>query len=279
MRIIDCHTHVFPDAIAPAAIASLEAEGDVSAVYDGTVTGLLATMDRAGVAASVIQPVATKPSQVCSINDWAASVAGERIIGFGAMHPDLDDPATEIARMHALGLQGIQDALRVPVCSHPTIRVSTRSGRRPRQHSDDRLLPRRCRHRRPDGAWDARKRSRRLLDRWPGLTVVLAHLGGFQQWEGVASLIAGRDVWLDTSYTLGHLPDEEFVEIVRAHGTDRVLFGSDGPWTDPGVEISRLRNLELTSAELEGHPRSERGAAVGQAGSPAVGTEGRPRSA
>jgi uncharacterized protein len=248
MRIIDCHTHVFPDAIAAAAIASLEAEGDVVAVYDGTVSGLLETMDRAGVATSVVQPVATKPSQVRSINDWAVGVASERIIGFGAMHPDLEDPAGEIARMHALGLRGFK--------MHSEYQSFA--------PDDPRLDP----------IWDAAaghgmiaffhagadiafptvrgtpEAFAGLLDRWPGLTVVLAHLGGFQQWEGVAALLAGRDVWLDTSYTLGHLPDDRFVEIVRAHGADRVLFGSDGPWTDPGVEIAHLRSLGLTTAEL-----------------------------
>jgi uncharacterized protein len=69
--------------------------------------------------------------------------------------------------------------------------------------------------------------------------------------DGVAELLAGRDVWLDTSYTLGHLPDDEFVSLLRAHGSDRVLFGSDGPWTDPAVEIGRLRGLGLTGGELE----------------------------
>ena len=84
------------------------------------------------------------------------------------------------------------------------------------------------------------------------LRAVLAHLGGFRQWEGVAEHVAGRDIWLDTAYTLGHLPDEEFVEIVRAHGCDRVLFGSDGPWTDARDEIAHLRRLPFTSDELDG---------------------------
>jgi len=82
--------------------------------------------------------------------------------------------------------------------------------------------------------------------------VVLAHLGGFRQWKGVAKVLAGRDVWLDTAYTLSHLPDQEFVDLVRAHGTERVLFGSDGPWTDAGIEIAHLRGLGMTAEETEG---------------------------
>jgi predicted TIM-barrel fold metal-dependent hydrolase len=92
----------------------------------------------------------------------------------------------------------------------------------------------------------------RLLDRWPQLTVVLAHMGGYQMWAEVTEVLAGRDVWLDTSYTLGHLSDEEFVALIGAHGSDRVLFGSDGPWTDPAAEVAHLRRLGLAPAEIDG---------------------------
>jgi uncharacterized protein len=250
MRIIDFHTHAFPDAIAPAAVASLAAEGDVSAHYDGTVAGLVATMDRSGVDVSVVQPVATKPSQVSTINEWAVSVASDRIIAFGAMHPDLDDPATELARMHALGLRGFKmhseyqhfapDEPRLD----PIWSAAAELGLIAFFHAGaDIAVPT---VRGTPGAFG------RLLDRWPGLTVVLAHMGGYDLWTGVAEVLAGRDVWLDTSYTLGHLSDEEFVSLIGAHGSDRVLFGSDGPWTDPAAEVAHLRRLGLAPAEIDG---------------------------
>ncbi|MBE0416146.1 MAG: amidohydrolase [Coriobacteriia bacterium] len=249
VQTIDFHTHAFPDTMAPAAIASLEAEAGVSAFYDGTIADLVAAMDRSGVDLSVVQPVATKPTQVATINEWAAAISGKRIIAFGAMHPDVEDPAAEVSRMHALGLRGFK--------MHPEYQMF--------EPDEPRLDP----------VWAAAAEHGliaffhagadiaiptvrgtpvafgRLLDRWPRLTVVLAHIGGFQQWKGVAEILAGRNVWLDTSYTLGHLPDREFVSLVRAHGPDRVLFGSDGPWTDPEAEISWLGGLGLTPVELE----------------------------
>ena len=82
--------------------------------------------------------------------------------------------------------------------------------------------------------------------------MVLEPHGGLREWECVAEHIAGLDVWFDTAYTLGHLPDDEFVGLVRAHGTDRVLFGSDGPWTDPVAEIAHLRSLPFSPEELDG---------------------------
>ncbi len=55
------------------------------------------------MSASVVQPVATKASQVRGINDWAASIGGDGIIAFGAMHPEVEDPAAEVARMASAG--------------------------------------------------------------------------------------------------------------------------------------------------------------------------------
>lgn len=91
----------------------------------------------------------------------------------------------------------------------------------------------------------------RVLDAWPGLTMILAHMGGFRMWEQTLAHLAGRDVYLDTAYTLGHLADEAFVDLVRTHGAERVLFGTDDPWTDPAEEIARLRALDLTEDELD----------------------------
>ena len=248
MDVIDVHTHAFPDAVAAAAIAALEEEAGVVARYDGTVGGLLGAMDRTGIAVSVIQPVATRPGQVERINDWAASIASERIVPFGAMHPDLKDPSGEVARMSSLGIRGFK--------MHPEYQDF-----RP---DEERLLPileAAMEHDMvvlfhcgldiavPTLNGDPAAFAR-MLDRTPGLEAILAHMGGFGLWDDVRRHLVGRDVWLDTSYTLGHLPEDEFVGILRAHGADRVLFGSDGPWTDAGEERALLEASGLTADEL-----------------------------
>lgn len=248
MRIIDVHTHAFSNALAPAAIASLEAAGGMHARYDGTVTGLVGAMDRTGVDISVVLPVATKPSQVAPINDWVATTAGERIVPFGAMHPELSDPAEEMARMVSLGLRGFK--------LHPEYQVFEPHDRRMAAvydgaiehglivlfHAGEDLT-----HSTVRGTPEA---FAEMLDRWPGMRVILAHLGGFKRWDGVVELLAGRDIWIDTAYTPGHLADDEWVSLVRAHGVERVLFGSDGPWTDAAGEIARIRRMGLDDGEL-----------------------------
>jgi len=247
--LIDFHTHIWPDTLAPSAMATLSAEGGIAGFYDGTVAGLRAAMIAAGIERSVVQPVATKPGQVRTINDWAATLASADIVPFGAMHPDLEDPASELERMASLGLRGFKmhpeyqsfspddsrlDSLFDAAASLGLILFS---------HAGADIGPQTI-----NGTPEV---FARMLDRHPTLTVVLAHMGGFRQWHDVPANLAGRDVFLDTAFTLGHIPDEEFVALVRAHGAERVLFGSDGPWTDPSVEIAHLRSMPLTDEELE----------------------------
>jgi predicted TIM-barrel fold metal-dependent hydrolase len=250
MRIIDVHTHIWPDALAPAAVSAVGAQGHIRAEYDGTIAGLKATMDRAGVEISVVLPVATKPAQVRTINDWAASLVGDpRIVPFGAMHPDFEAPAAEIARLRSLGIGGFKmhpeyqsfDPLDPKM--EPIYAAAVEQGMTLFFHAGG------------DVAFDSVRGTpavfAKLLDDWPELQAVLAHMGGFRQWRAVAGRLAGRDVYFDTAYTLGHLPDDEFVALAREHGCERVLFGSDGPWTDVTEQIAHLRRLPFTPVELK----------------------------
>ncbi|MBN1459621.1 MAG: amidohydrolase family protein, partial [Armatimonadetes bacterium] len=45
--------------------------------------------------------------------------------------------------------------------------------------------------------------------------------------------------------------DDEFLDLIRSHGTSRVVFGSDFPWANPGTDLDRLRRLSLSQEELE----------------------------
>ena len=246
-RVIDLHVHAFPDRIAEGAVANLERLTGYVRHYDGTLDGLRASMARHGIARAVVQPVATRPESVESINEWAARSQDERVIFFGAMHPAHPDPTGEIERLAGLGLRGIK--------LHPEFQ-----GFRP---DEDRMAPiyeALARHDLvlffhagadiaiPSVSSDPRTFAR-VLDAWPALTVVLAHMGGWQQWDAVLEHLAGRAVYLETSFTLPFLEAGRFVELVRAHGADRVAFGSDGPLGDAGETLRGLGALALDERE------------------------------
>lgn len=247
--IIDIHTHVFPDTVADRARSSLQQGSDIEWHGDGTVDGLIAEMDRAGIGLSVIQPVATNPGSVHKVNEWASTLCCDRIVPFGAMHPDLPDPASEIEHIRALGMQGFK--------LHPEFQDFTPDEARlgPMLSAAEKAGLIILFHAGADPAYQSVRGNAeafvRMLDAYPDLTVILAHLGGFRHWEQVRQHLVGRAVYLDTAYTLGHLPDEEFVAIVREHGIERVLFGTDAPWTDSARELDHLRTLGFNGEELD----------------------------
>ena len=85
-RIIDFHTHAFPDSLARRAMKTLldEAPG-IEAYLDGTVGALLQSMDASGIERSVVCCIATKPDQFEPILHWCRAIRSERLIARRAL--------------------------------------------------------------------------------------------------------------------------------------------------------------------------------------------------
>jgi len=81
--------------------------------------------------------------------------------------------------------------------------------------------------------------------------MIYAHMGGWMFWDDVERLIIGENVFLETSYTLGLISDERFVRMVRNHGIERVLFGTDSPWRSQKEDVEKILSLPFTDAEKE----------------------------
>ena len=59
---------------------------------------------------------------------------------------------------------------------------------------------------------------------------------------------------MDDHYAPDELPllsEEDFVSLVRAFGSHRILFGTDSPWADQAEEIKKITALPLTQEEIE----------------------------
>ncbi len=82
---------------------------------------------------------------------------------------------------------------------------------------------------------------------YPDVAFVIPHLGSFaDDWRAqrtVIELLARHpNVYADTA---GVRRFDLLVEAVRRAGPGKMLFGSDGPWLHPAVELSKVRALGL----------------------------------
>lgn len=251
MITTDFHTHMFPDTLAARAVQAVENLSDsLKACGDGTRAGLLAAMARAGIGRSVTLPVATRPDQVSSINLSACSTADPALVSFGTLHPLLDNPRREIDRLLARGVRGVKlhpeyqhfhvdDPSVFPLYSllnEAGLIVVFHAGRNPGPFSSDHALP---------AAFAV------VARRFPGLTMVLAHMGGFLAWERVIPELSGADVLLETSSTVGYLGREQFLLIVKKFGVERVLFGSDWPWVGISESVEWIDSMKFSRWERE----------------------------
>ena len=266
MQIIDFHTHTFPDAIAAKAIAGMQANSHAAAFGSGTLDGLLASMEDAGISRSVVLPVATNPLKISSINDKViGQQAGQHIVHFGAMHPQAENWKEELNRLADAGIPGIKlhpqyqgtditDIRYLRILDHAAslgLLTVTHAGDEIAYPGDVRCSP---------------EMVRSVFDQLGNIPLVLAHMGGWKNWEHVADNLAHTSCYLDTAISLGQivpiddhytpaelplLSEEDFVSLVRAFGSERILFGTDSPWAHQKQEVSRIAALPLTQDEIE----------------------------
>ena len=91
-----------------------------------------------------------------------------------------------------------------------------------------------------------------IVNEMKGGIIVAAHLGGQVQWDDVLNHLAGEDIYLDTSMGFEFFSKEIFLRIVKKHKAEKILFGSDSPWSDAGKEIGIIKTLKLSDDEKKG---------------------------
>ena len=53
----------------------------------------------------------------------------------------------------------------------------------------------------------------------------------------------------DTAYSHSRVLIPQVTRLIRNHGADRILFGSDAPWSHPELEAGLVKRLDLGEAE------------------------------
>jgi Predicted metal-dependent hydrolase of the TIM-barrel fold len=88
-----------------------------------------------------------------------------------------------------------------------------------------------------------------LAKEYPDVNFIIPHLGSFSdEWRAQHSFIdylsRHSNIYTDTS---GVRRFDLLVEAVQRAGAHKVLFGSDGPYLHPGIELFKVRVLKLPS--------------------------------
>lgn len=239
--IIDVHTHIYPPETAAKILPKLEEFYGVRARWNATAHDLARAMEAAGVDRAVILPVPTRPDHVEANNRYSRELAAgdSRFIGFGGIH--LSVPPDVLRTFRESGLRGVKiqpNAMGTRPDDRalfPFYRVAEEEGLVVLFHAGEEEGG-------VAGTYSRPAFFVPVLEEFPRLRCIFAHLGGYKRWDEARDLYAYPNAYFDTSYTLGILPDDEFVSIV-SELEGRVVFGTDFPFRDPGEELSRLRAL------------------------------------
>ena len=225
--IIDFHTHMFPDKIAGRTLDYLSGIFGASPFADGTYTGLCNSMGKGAV---------------------DISIAEGPVISFGGIHPECENYKEILKEIKNLGLKGIKlhpdyqdmyfDNIRyeriIDAASELGLITVVHAGVDPKCPEDVHCTP---------------EMARKVLDDVKPEKLVLAHMGGNEMWGDVERYLVGQNVYFDTGVILDRMPQEQFLRMVREHGADRIVFGTDSPWADQKNFVALLEHMPLTEEE------------------------------
>lgn len=247
MRYIDFHTHIFPDKVAKPAMDALSAEsGNYRPCTDGTLQGLLDSMKRANISASLVANIATKPEQMRPILEFCKQIKSESIHPLMSFHPSNDTYEVEdvFGEAHVAGIRGVK--------LHPMYQ---------RFSIDDKYMYGFYElmasfgffvmfHTGYDTAFPGNKQAdvelvAKVANWFKDLTIVCTHVGGWKQWDRISCLSKCRNVYTETSLTLRELGDDEFIKAISHFDEDRILFGSDSPRADQKEMLERTLQLRI----------------------------------
>ncbi len=90
-----------------------------------------------------------------------------------------------------------------------------------------------------------------LAEQYPDVNFIIPHLGSFaDDWRAQVALIdhlvRRPNIYTDTA---GVRRFDILQQAVERAGPAKILFGSDGPWLHPGVELAKVRALGLSGSD------------------------------
>ena len=249
-KIIDTHTHVFPQKVASRAADNITNYYSIPRQGDGSVEGLLAGSGTLSDVRYVISSATLNPAKPTVGDDYMLEVAASdsRFIPLCSFHPAMGVEASvaELDRCFALGAKGVKihsDFQQFFVDDETAMEVYRHiasCGKPIIFHVGD-----------PNTDFSTPKRVRNIVEKIPDLTVIAAHMCGYSAWEEAKKHLIGTPVYTDTSEALLGMSPAQLCDLIRLHGVERVMFGSDYPLWNPDFAFAQIDALPLTEEEKD----------------------------
>lgn len=255
IMVIDFHTHIFPEKIADRALQKLASVVKQEPTMNGTIFGLQHSMEQSGVDLSVVLPIVTDPHQFSSIFRFAVQInktlsqeGSARLVSLASVHPMDDLYREQLLLIKQEGFAGIKihpnyqglciSDIRYKrllyAASELGLLVVTHAGYDPYTPTEEFCSP--------DMILDV------LSDVAPE-KFVLAHMGSNENYDEAEEKLVGKNVYLDTAYSITRIPPEQFARMVHRHGADKILFATDAPWASQADCVQILQKAALTDTE------------------------------
>ena len=253
MKVIDMHTHIFPEKIAAKATVATAEYFDLPEPpnHYGSVAELVEVLSQAEITYAMVFSAATTAHQVEHINRyiWEEAQTHPQFIPCGTLHADYPDYKDELRWMREHGVHGVK--------IHPEF-----------QHfvlDDERLFPMYEEMERQDMFLIAHMGDPRvnvsgparmlpIARTFPKLRCIAAHLGNWGDWdvEKIRPIAKLPNMYTDISSSFSYVQDKEpLYAILREYDPAHVFFGSDYPIWCPRKELAKARALHLDPGFLE----------------------------
>lgn len=249
--LFDAHVHVFPEKLKDKVFVKLS-ETALSPYYrDETVQSAIDLHKSMGGTHMLCLNIATNPKQQSSVNDFASSIQSDKIISFGSVHPKSDNAVKELYRIKEMGLKGIklhpdyQDFFAdgsdmFPIykaCEDLGLMITFHTGKDPYSPNVIHCTP---------------KAIENIATSFPNLKIISAHMGGMDMSDDSMKYLSKlKNVYLDTAFSSYFLTAEKLDQMIKAHGTHRILFATDSPWSTVELERNILDRCNLSSEDLD----------------------------
>lgn len=260
--IADGHMHVYGEKIAQKIISSFtdfHKMHPTNSLGKGTVEDVVKNMGKYGINYTVTANFAPQKS-VLKNNEWTLKIASENkgFIPLVSVYPKMPleiidgyfENGAKGIKMHT-GIQGFEptdEGLKeiYEYCENKNIPITFHCGETSRVHMNEfsevsHIIP--------------------VLQEYGGITFVMTHLAAgnpdtvFEIAQNHKNVIFDTSITFTGEHCIDRIhdnfweKDENAVAAFRQIGCERVAFGSDYPFGNPGSDIKRILNMELTEKE------------------------------